>query len=88
MAGWTVSASGNAEDPATHKGLLSRLAELLSDPHWGTGSTSFSSAHETASNFHTAPAAEATAPEGQPVAAPPAAAGGALADTGPAPESS
>lgn len=82
MAGWTVSASGNADDPATHTSLLSRLKELLSDPHWGTGSTSFSSAHETASNFHAAPAGEATVSEGQSVAAPPATGDGVPADTG------
>lgn len=83
MAGWTVSASGNADDPATHQSLLSRLGELLSDPHWGTGSTSFSSAHVTDSNFHAAPAGEAAGTEGQAAATPPATGDDGPADTGP-----
>jgi hypothetical protein len=52
MAGWTVTASGNADDPALHKSLRERLGQFLSDPEYGTGSSSFSSMHETASNFH------------------------------------
>lgn len=83
MAGWTVTASGNADDPAAHESLFARLRDLLSDELFGTGSSSFTSAHVTDTNFHAAPAGEATVSEGQSVANPPAAGDGEPADTGP-----
>lgn len=83
MAGWTISASGNAEDPAAHESLFERLKELLSDGLFGTGSSTFSSAHKTDTNFHTAPESATATSEGQPAADTPSSGAGAPADTGP-----
>jgi hypothetical protein len=82
MAGWTVTASGNADDPAAHESLFERLRDLLSDELFGTGSSSFTSAHKTDSNFHTAPAGESAGSEGQSAGTPPATGDGVPADTG------
>lgn len=85
MAGWTISASGNAEDPGAHASLFERLRSLLSDELFGTGSSTFSSAHVSETNFHTAPAGEAAGSEGQAAAAPPVTGDSAPADQEPTP---
>lgn len=68
MAGWILRASGDSDDPAAHKHLLERVAELLGHREYGTGSSEFSSAHATAANFH-----EGAAEEEPPVTGVPAA---------------
>jgi hypothetical protein len=67
--GWAVAANGDAEAPETHRRLLARLKAVLDRPEAETGSSSYSSAHVTASNFHD------PAPQTPATPAPPAAAG-------------
>ncbi len=52
MAGWVVTASGNAETPDAHKNLLEKLRSLLGEEEFQTGSSYFNSPHAEQANFH------------------------------------
>lgn len=52
MAGWIVNASGEVEDPSVVRSLFAELGEVLRKAEHGTGSSEFTSAHLSATNFH------------------------------------
>lgn len=83
MASWIARLSGETEDPGHIRELLGKLKQVAAEPQFGTGSSEFTSAHASASNFHVpdpepqapgvstgAPGGEATASDWTPGGAP------------------